>query len=121
MFHKLTASIEIRCNRISQCESLRTLQQEADTTIIDQIVKSVGEISFVYADYTDVFVLLLHFLNSGNIKSSMFLLPTSQSTTAALDISSTISKQQFLQHNLLPMPFQVAMVLGLHIIYQKRR
>ena len=104
--HKLTVTgrdpvpIQIRDNRIIQCESLRTLQEEAHTIIIDQIAKAVGEISFVYANDTDVFVLLLHFLNIGSIKSSVFLLLTSQSTKV-VDIRSTISKHQFILHNLL--------------------
>ena len=93
--------IEITNDDIIQCESLKTLQEEADTIIIDQLSRTKDRTSFVYSDYTDVFVLLLHFVHIGSINSSVFLMPTSESIMA-IDINLTISKYQSIIHNVLP-------------------
>ena len=47
---------------IIHCQDMKTMQEEADTMIVQQVADVKPKKALAVADDTDVFVLLLHFL-----------------------------------------------------------
>ena len=51
------------------CEYLQTTQEEAETIVIHHSATPAATKAIIVADDSDVFVLLLHFTFTGDIKS----------------------------------------------------
>ena len=69
---------------------MRKTQEEADTTIIHHLVAPASTKAIIVADDTNIFVLLLHFTFTGDIKSQLYMQPTDkQSSALVIDITET--------------------------------
>ena len=65
-----------------RCEYLQTAQEEAETIIIHHSVAPAATKAIIVADDSDVFVLLLHFAFTGDIKSQVYMQPTDKESSA---------------------------------------
>ena len=68
--------LQIFNGHVSRCENARTTQEEGDTIIIHHLVMSAPTETIIVADDTNIFVLLLHFTFTGDIKSQVYMQPT---------------------------------------------
>ena len=85
--------IQISNGNVTSAKDLRATQEEADTIIIHQLVVSAPSTAIIIADDTEIFVLLLHFIHTANIKSKLYLQPTNrESSTHSIDIDATYEK-----------------------------
>ena len=104
--HKLVVTgpdpdpFEISNGIIKFRSDLRTFHEEADTILIHQVSLFGSGKVIVVADDTDVFVLLVHFIFSGDIKASVVMQPTSCETNV-IDINATVEKHADIASNLL--------------------
>ena len=104
--HKLVLtgpdSVPIELNlglSIRRCD-MENHHEEADVIIIHHQVASVAaDVSFVFADDTDVFVLLCHHLENTNLKGQIYL--SSLKTHEIININATVSKHDTVVENLL--------------------
>ena len=79
---------------------MRSTQEEADTILVHQ-VSLLGPVkAIVIVDDTDVFILLLHFIWSGDIKAHVIMQPTSYDANVT-DINATLAKNVDIASNLL--------------------
>ena len=82
--------LQILNEHISCCENLPTTQEEAGTIIIHHLVASTLTKAIIFADCNDIFVLLLHFTFTGDIKSQVHMQPTDKESSAqVIDIAAT--------------------------------
>ena len=80
----------------------RTTHEEADTILIHQVAVTNLQKSVVISDDTDVFVLLLHFSFTGDIKGQVYMQPTSnESSINVIDINATYEKHKTIARNVL--------------------
>ena len=56
----------------------------------------------VISDDTDVFVLLLHLISTGDIKAKVLMQPTSASSDKLIDITATYYKHITIMPNIFP-------------------
>ena len=83
-------------------QDMKTTREEADTMIVQQVVKIKPEKVLVVADDTDVFVLLLHFCCQGDIPASTSVLIASPiHGRAIIDINATVSQHRKIIPDLL--------------------
>ena len=61
---------------ISRCENLRKTREEAETITIHHLVVSAPTKAIIVADNSDIFVLLLNFIFTGDIKSQVYMQTT---------------------------------------------
>ena len=75
--HKLNVTgkdpvqLQIFNGHISCCKNLQTSQEEADTIISHDLVAATKAI--IVANDTKIFVLLLHFTFTGDVKSQVYM------------------------------------------------
>ena len=87
---------------VTGCDHLQTTQEEADTIVIHQLVASAPRKAIVVADDTDIFVLLLHFIFTGDIKSQVYMQPTNKESSAhIIDIDATYQSHSKIMPNIL--------------------
>ena len=108
--HKIVVSgrdpvpIELFCGYQLQRTDLRTTHEEADVTMIYQVLQiaKMDDVQTVkvISDDTDVFVLLLHFSEQEKLKCSIILEPTSCERTS-VDIQATVKQNADIIPNLL--------------------
>ena len=109
--HKLVVSgrepipIELFCGHQSNRADLRTTHEEADVTMVHQVLhiaqnqEGVHDI-IVICDDTDVFILLMHFCNQQNLKCSLIMEATS-SERVSVDIQASVKKSKDIVPHLL--------------------
>ena len=97
--HRLTGTgkdpvpLQIFEGHISCCENLHTTQEEADNIIIHHVVASAPTKAIVIAENTSIFVLLLHFTFTGDIKPQVYIQPTDEESSAiVMDIAATYQR-----------------------------
>ena len=84
--HKLNVTgkdpvqLQIFNGLISCCKNLQTSQEEAGTIIIHHLVAATKAI--IVANGTKIFVLLLHFTFTGDVKSRVYMQPTDKESSA---------------------------------------
>lgn len=83
--------IEINKGVVSERRDMRTEHEEADNIIIQQASSIQAENILVRCDDTDVFVLLLHFMYIGQIKSKIKMI-SPQKGRDVIDMSATLDK-----------------------------
>ena len=92
--------LEIYNSYVSPRPDLRSTQEEADTILVHQ-VSLLGPVkAIVIADDTDVFVLLLHFIWSSDVKAHVIMQPTPYDANVT-DINATLTKNVDIAPNLL--------------------
>ena len=91
---------EVDSGTVALRPDLRTTQEEADTILIHQVSLMGPGKAVVVADDTDVFVLLLHFVFTGDIKAAVIMESTSIDNNV-IDINATAQKHSDIIPNLL--------------------
>ena len=106
--HKLTVPgtdptpLEIFNSKVIPKEQFRTTQEEADTIIVQQLIIAAPQKAIVVADDTDIFVLLLHFCHTGEIRSKTYMQRTDKgSSSKVMDIAATLANHKPIIPNLL--------------------
>ena len=95
-------SLQTFNGHISWCDNLRTTQEGADTIIIYHLGASRPTKTIIAADGTDIFVLLLHFTFTGEIKSQVHLQPTDkESSVHVTGIAATYQTHIKIMPNIL--------------------
>ena len=80
---------------IIHCQDMKTMQEEADTMIVQQVADVKPKKAFVVADDTDVFVLLLHFCCKEDIPASVSVLMVSPiDGRSMIDINATVNQHR---------------------------
>ena len=83
-------------------EDMKTMQEEADTMIVQQVADVKPKNALVVADDTDVFVLLLHFCCKEDIPASMSVSMVSPiHDRSMIDINATVNQHRDTIPNLL--------------------
>ena len=89
-------------NIIIHRQGMKTMQEEADTMIVQQVADVKPPKALVVADDTDVFVLLLHICSKEDIPASMSVLMVSPiHGRSVIDINATVSQHRDIIPNLL--------------------
>ena len=92
---------EISNNVLKDRLELTKTQEEADTILIHQVTVMGPGKAVVICDDTDVFVLLLHFVHTGDIKAHVVMQPTSLDSNYITDINATCEKHKVIVPNIL--------------------
>ena len=86
---------------IINCQDMKTMHEEADTMIVQQVADVKPKKALVVADDTDVFVLLLHFCCKEDIPASTFVLMVSPiHGRSMIDINATVNQLRDIIPNL---------------------
>ena len=86
-------------NIIIHRQDIKTMQEEADTMIVQQVADVKPPKALIVADDTDVFVLLLHFCCKEDIPASMSVLIISPiHGRSVIDINATVNQY----HDIIP-------------------
>lgn len=107
--HKLVVTgedpfpIEIRMEERQERSDLGNEQEEADTIIVQQVLRCAGEANqiTVVCDDTDVFVLLLHHYHQAGLDVPLFMESPRKERVIA-DIKATLASQTDIVKHLLP-------------------
>lgn len=107
--HKLVVTgedqypIEIRMEERRDRYDLQNQQEEADTIIVQQVLRCAGEAQHitVVSDDTDVFVLLLHHYHQAGIDVPI-VMESPRKERTIVDIQSTLAKHTQIVEHLLP-------------------
>ena len=78
-----------------------TTQEDAGSIIIHQVSSMGPGKAVVICDDTDVFVLLLHFVSTGDIKAHVLMQSTSLESNNVTDINATFEKHEAIVPNIL--------------------
>ena len=92
--------IQITCGQITHRDDIATTHEETDTIIIRQVALLTEGTAIVVADDTDVFLLLLHFCNTKDIRCHV-LMASPISGRTVIDIAATVDKHKCIIPNLL--------------------
>ena len=84
----------------SRCINMATTQEEADTIIIQQLARLRYGTALVVADDTDIFLLLLNFVNDKSITCKVFMSAAAHGK-AIIDIAASVVKHKAIIPNLL--------------------
>ena len=74
---------------IDEQTDLKKNQGEADTILIHKVAAIGPGKTAVISDDTDVFVLLLHFISTSDIKANVLMQPTSAGSDKVIGITAT--------------------------------
>ena len=91
---------EISNGNIYNCHHLKTYQEEADAILIHQLRVVKPDKAVVLSDDTDVFVLLIHFLYTGDITGQVYMQSTSHDPNTVIDINSTYEEHRDVDPNI---------------------
>ena len=80
---------------------MKTNQEETDTILIHQVAAMGPGKAVVVSDDTDVFVFLLHFISTGDIKANVLMQPTLADSDKVNDITATYHKHISIMPNTL--------------------
>ena len=80
---------------------LKTNEEEVDTIFIHQIAAIGPGKAVVFSYDTDVFVLLLHYIYTGDIKANVLMQPTSADSDKVIDVAATYHKHFSIMPNIL--------------------
>ena len=92
--------VQMHNDIVSPRPDLRSTHEEADTILVHQVSLLGPGKAIVVADDTGVFVVLIHFIFSGDIKASVIKVPTSCEINV-IGINATLAKHVDIAPNLL--------------------
>ena len=87
---KLTITVRVEINPASiiiHCQDIKTMQEKADTMIVQRVANVKPQKALIVADDTDAFVLLLPFVASFSVCPNDFTIHVH----SMIDINATVS------------------------------